>query len=143
MYDILSLTKSQILTADMILHDSRRYQIFWEAVGLECGPLSLVSTTEELLGRNSSGSGLESLEYGRRDQLHWPCDILYPQKFVLTSLTSGGRSVGIVCSRTRATDFSLVMYKKYLYLIHDSHSPFHRKKSILGTNLDESDLYAH
>jgi hypothetical protein len=26
-----------------------------------------VSTTEELLGRNSSGSGLESREYGRRD----------------------------------------------------------------------------
>jgi hypothetical protein len=29
-------------------------------VGLERGPLSLVSTTEELLGRNSSGSGLEN-----------------------------------------------------------------------------------
>jgi hypothetical protein len=29
--------------------DSRRYQIFSEAVGLERGPLSLVSTTEELL----------------------------------------------------------------------------------------------
>jgi hypothetical protein len=33
--------------------DSRRYQIFWEVVGLERGPLSLVSTTEELLGRKS------------------------------------------------------------------------------------------
>jgi hypothetical protein len=38
-----------------------------EIVGLERGPLSLVSTTEELLGRISSGSGLESREYGRRD----------------------------------------------------------------------------
>jgi hypothetical protein len=38
-----------------------------KVVGLERGPLSLASTTEELLGRNSSGSGLESLEYGRRD----------------------------------------------------------------------------
>jgi hypothetical protein len=38
-------------------------------VGLERVPLSLVSTTEELLGRKSSGSGLEMLEYGRRDQL--------------------------------------------------------------------------
>jgi hypothetical protein len=37
--------------------DSRRFQIFWEATGLERGPLSLVSITEELLGRNSSGSG--------------------------------------------------------------------------------------
>jgi hypothetical protein len=35
-------------------------------VGLERGPLSLVSTIEELLERKSSGSGLESLEYGRR-----------------------------------------------------------------------------
>jgi hypothetical protein len=40
--------------------DSRRFQIFWETVGLERGPLSLVRTTEELLGRKSSGSGLEN-----------------------------------------------------------------------------------
>jgi hypothetical protein len=36
-------------------------------VGPERGPLSLVSTTEELLERKSSGSGLEIREYGRRD----------------------------------------------------------------------------
>jgi hypothetical protein len=36
-------------------------------VDLETRPLSLVSTIEELLGRKSSGSGLESREYGRRD----------------------------------------------------------------------------
>jgi hypothetical protein len=45
--------------------DSRRYQIFLQAVGLGRDPLSLVSTTEELIGRKSSGSGLESREYGR------------------------------------------------------------------------------
>jgi hypothetical protein len=39
-------------------------------VDLERGPLSLVSATEELLGRNSSGYGLESREYGRRDSSH-------------------------------------------------------------------------
>jgi hypothetical protein len=38
-----------------------------KVVGLKRGPLSLVSTTEELLGSNNSGSGLESREYGRRD----------------------------------------------------------------------------
>jgi hypothetical protein len=38
-------------------------------VGLELGPLNLVSTIEELLGRNSSGSGLEKREYGRGDPL--------------------------------------------------------------------------
>jgi hypothetical protein len=38
-----------------------------KVVGLELGPLSLVSTTEELLGSNSSGSCLESREYGCKD----------------------------------------------------------------------------
>jgi hypothetical protein len=48
--------------------DSERYHIFWEVVGLERGPLSFMSTTEELLGRKkSSGSGLESREYSRKD----------------------------------------------------------------------------
>jgi hypothetical protein len=46
--------------------DSWCYQIFWEAVGLERGPLRLVSTTEELLDRKSSGTGLESRDYGCR-----------------------------------------------------------------------------
>jgi hypothetical protein len=44
--------------------ESRRYQIFWELVGLEWSPLSLVSTIEELLGRKSMGCGLENQEYG-------------------------------------------------------------------------------
>jgi hypothetical protein len=39
------------------------------AVGLGRGPLSLVRTTEELLGRNSSGSGLENRDYDRGDPL--------------------------------------------------------------------------
>jgi hypothetical protein len=47
--------------------DFRCYQIFREVVGLEMGPLSLASTFEELFGRKSSGSGLESREYVRRD----------------------------------------------------------------------------
>jgi hypothetical protein len=37
--------------------DFQHYQIFWEVVGLERGPLSLVSTTGELLGSKNSGSG--------------------------------------------------------------------------------------
>jgi hypothetical protein len=31
--------------------DSRRYQIFWEVVGLERGPLNLMRIIEELLER--------------------------------------------------------------------------------------------
>jgi hypothetical protein len=43
------------------------YQIFREIVGLERGPLSLVTTIEEVLERKSSSSGVESREYGRRE----------------------------------------------------------------------------
>jgi hypothetical protein len=90
--------------------DSRSYKIFWEVVGLERGPLSLVSTTEELLGRKSSRSGLETGDYGRWDLRRWPRDTpLYPRKLALTSPTSGGRSVGIVHSRTKATELLLLL----------------------------------
>jgi hypothetical protein len=76
--------------------DSWRYQIFWEVVCLELGPFSLVSTIEELLGRKSSGSGLENREYDSGDLL-WSRNTLYLQKLALCSLTSGGHLVGIVC----------------------------------------------
>jgi hypothetical protein len=36
-------------------------------VGLEQGPLSIMSTIEELLERKRRGSGLEIREYGQRD----------------------------------------------------------------------------
>jgi hypothetical protein len=44
--------------------DSRRCQIFYEIVGLEWDPLSLVSTIEKLLERKSSGS------WSRKSELH-------------------------------------------------------------------------
>jgi hypothetical protein len=72
---------------------------------LRNSPLSLVSTTEELLGRKSSGSGLESQEYGHRDSSRRLRGTLYPQKLAPTSPISGGRSVGIVLSQTQATEF--------------------------------------
>jgi hypothetical protein len=77
-------------------------------VGLDRGPLSLVSTIEELRERNSSGFGLESLEYGRGDPLRWPNDTLYLQTLALISPTSSGRSVGIFRSQTKAKAFSLI-----------------------------------
>jgi hypothetical protein len=101
--------------------DSRRYKIFWEVVGLERGSLSLVSITEELLGRNTTGSGVENREYGRGDPLRWPRDTLYPQKLALTSLASGGRSVGIVRLRTNATEFDFVILFCVSYSTHRIH----------------------
>jgi hypothetical protein len=76
-------------------------------VGLERGPLSLMSTIDELLERKSSGFSLENREYVHRDPLRCPRDTLYPQKLALTSSTSGDRSVGIVRSQTKATELSL------------------------------------
>jgi hypothetical protein len=65
-------------------------------VVLERGRLSLVSTIEELLGRKSSGSGLEIREYGLRDSSRSPRGTLNLQTLKLTSPTGGGRSVGKV-----------------------------------------------
>jgi hypothetical protein len=73
--------------------DSRRYKIFWEVLGLERGPLSVVSTIEELLGRNSSGFGLENREYVRGVPLRWPRDTLYPQKLALRRQVAVARPV--------------------------------------------------
>jgi hypothetical protein len=71
---------------------SRHYQISWEVVGLERGPLSLVRIIEELLEWKSSGSGQGNRINGGGDPLRWPRDTLYPKKLALTSPTSGGRS---------------------------------------------------
>jgi hypothetical protein len=94
--------------------DSQHYQIFWEVVGLERGPLSLVSTIEELLRRKNSGSSLESQECSCRDPSRWPRGTLYPQKLELTWPRNGGRLVGLVCSLTQATEFFLV-FSNILY----------------------------
>jgi hypothetical protein len=104
-------------------------QIFWEVVSLERGPLSLVSTTEELLGRNSSGSVLENWKSGRGDTLSWPRDTFYPQTLALTSPTSGGRSVGIVHSRTKATEFSFISNK--LFNLNFNTYPSHEEPDMI------------
>jgi hypothetical protein len=63
-------------------------------VGLERGPLNLVSTTEELLDRKP------------RIRPEGPVTLtLYPHTLAITSPTRGGRSVGIVRSRTQTQDF--------------------------------------
>jgi hypothetical protein len=49
-------------------------------VGLERGPPSFMIAIEELRERNSSGSGLENRDYGRRDPSRWQRGTLYPQK---------------------------------------------------------------
>ena len=60
---------------------------------------------------------------------------LYPQKLALTSPTGGGRSVGIVRVRTKATEFSLVKGHK-----HDGSGNYVPDK---GLNTDDSGLLSH
>jgi hypothetical protein len=109
----------------------RNYHIFWEVVCPKRGHLSLMSSIAELLGRESSGSCLENREYGRRDPLCWPHNILYPPKLALTSPKIGGCSVGIVRSLT-VTHF-------YLPKISDAQGvapSFHRHVNIKSVNED-------
>jgi hypothetical protein len=73
--------------------------------------------TEEYLRKTEMNSKLLSINLslchedtlGRDDPSRWPRGTLYPQKLAVTSPTSGGRSVGIVCSRIQATEFNLVL----------------------------------
>jgi hypothetical protein len=53
-------------------------------------------------------SDLENREYGRWETLHCRRYTRYPQKLRLASQTSGGRSIGIVHTRTKATEFDFV-----------------------------------
>jgi hypothetical protein len=76
-----------------------------KVVGLERGPLSLVSTTEELFYRKVAAPvyKTENTAVGIRHSDHVAPSIL--QKLAITSPTSGGRSVGIVRSRTQTMEF--------------------------------------
>jgi hypothetical protein len=85
--------------------DSRHYQKK-KVVDLERGSLSLVTTTEELLDRKVAAPvyKTENTAVGIRH-----ADRVAPfirKKLAITSPTSGGRSVGIVRSRTQTMEFS-------------------------------------
>jgi hypothetical protein len=66
-------------------------------VGLEQGPLSIVRITEELLEWKSSGLGSKIEINSGGDPLRLPRNALYLQNLALTSTTSSGHSLGVVC----------------------------------------------
>jgi hypothetical protein len=80
-----------------------------KVVGLERGPLSHVSTTEELLDRKVAApvQKTENTAVGIRHADHVTPSIR--KKLAIISPTSGGLSVSIVRSRTQAMEFSLVL----------------------------------
>jgi hypothetical protein len=67
----------------------------------------------------SSGSCLEKRECGRRDPSRWPRGTLSPQKLAITSLTSGGRSVGIVRSRTQTMEIIINNNNVCNYVVYE------------------------
>jgi hypothetical protein len=75
-------------------------------------------------------SGVEIREYGRRDLSCWPRGTLYPQKLALTSPTSGGDSVGIVCSRTQVTEF--MFFITFTFAFHFSRAHIHVSAYLLN-----------
>jgi hypothetical protein len=87
-------------------------------VGLERGALSLVSTTEELLDRKVAVPvyKTENTAVGIRHADH--ATLFIRKKLAITSPTSGGRSVGIVRSRTQTMEFifkRILTYKNNVY----------------------------
>jgi hypothetical protein len=80
-----------------------------KVVGLERCPLSLVTTTEELLDRKVAAPvyKTENTAAGFRHADH--VAPLYPQKLAITSPTSGSRSIGIVRSQTQTMEFSFLV----------------------------------
>jgi hypothetical protein len=77
-----------------------------KVVGLERGPLSLVSTTEKLLDRKVAATvyKIENTAVGIRHADHVAPSIC--KKLAIASPTSGGRSLGIIRSRTQTMEFS-------------------------------------
>jgi hypothetical protein len=100
---------------------SRRYLIFWEVVCVEGGPLSLVSTiksySKEKVAAPVWKTDITAVRFRRADHSTTLCK----QNLALTSPTSGGRSVGIVRSRTKGDPLNLCQeLTSYIHTLNPS-----------------------
>jgi hypothetical protein len=88
--------------------DSRRYQVFWEVVSLEQGPLSLVRITGELLEWKVAAPTYITEINDHATNCADHTTPFYLQKLALTSMTSDSHSVGIVRLQTKTAQFVFV-----------------------------------
>jgi hypothetical protein len=102
-----------------------KIKIFWEVVGLERGPLSLVSTIEELLERKSSFSvyKIENAAVEIRCADHGTPSI--------SKKIDDGRSFGTVRSRTQATELFVCCLNHSFGRYNDLDFPMDRPSIIL------------
>jgi hypothetical protein len=75
-----------------------------------------------------------------KDTSLWPRGTLYPQRLALSSPTRGGRSVGIVRSRTRTPEFVLFIVACALVTVDEHGIPNTRTSS---ERVNVSCLYWH
>jgi hypothetical protein len=87
-------------------------------------------------------AGLETRECGCGDPLRWPRDTLYQQMLALISPTSGGRSVGIFRSRTKATEFVLFLFSWKLTII-SQYKKDENEKEWQGKKRQEINIYRY
>jgi hypothetical protein len=83
---------------------SSRRCTFPATIPTNCSSCTYFSSPVYYMCRQSHTPWLSTLQYYKNVSVFDFC-MLYPQKLTLTSPTSGGRSVGIVRSRTQATEF--------------------------------------
>jgi hypothetical protein len=102
------LCTSSLVARDQVPHPDQTRTLSNYSLGILCySTAESRHATDSPVSRMYALPCLERREYIRRNPLRWQRDTLYPQKLVLTSPISGGRSVGTVRSRTKTMEFSL------------------------------------